>query len=160
MLSQALLLREGFSAIWVWADVFKVEGLDILFSGVCDLDCFVDTCIVFVLGTEIIIEASSREPLEMEDRRSEILLAVSSMRLASSAYSRARIRTSCGAVPTVTPESCLSKDENILHRPAMKTTGEKISPCRTPLEMSKWSDVLSPIRTHPDAKKDKLIKNE
>ena len=42
MLSQALLLREGFSAIWVWADVFKVEGLDILFRGVCDLDCFVD----------------------------------------------------------------------------------------------------------------------
>ena len=139
MLSQALLLREGFSAIWVWADVFKVEGLVILFSGVCDIDCFVDMhC--FVLGREIIVEDSSREPLEMEDRRSEILLAVSSMRLeSSSAYSRAWIRTSCGAVPTVTPESCLSKDENNLHRPAMKATGEKISPCRTPLEMSKCS---------------------
>ena len=39
----------------------------------------------------------------------------------------------------------------LLHRQAIKATGENISPCRTTLEILKWSDMLSPIRTQPDA---------
>ena len=100
----------------------------------------------------MIIGASSREPRDTAVRRLVATSALLSANPASSAYSRARMRTLFGDSPMVTPASSnVSWAANIFQRPAMKATGEKMSPCRTPREMLKVLEVLLPMRTHPEA---------
>ena len=72
--------------------------------------------------------ASSSEPFAMAVIRRDASAAFPSNMLAPSAYSSFLTLTVFGYYPTVTPTSETSCKQNILHNPAMKATGEKISP--------------------------------
>ena len=94
-------------------------------------------CIAFVFSNKIDMAASSLEPVEIAESLSEDICTSSSIRPASSANARSDMSTVCGADPRVIPASCTEK---ILHSPAMKATGERMSPCRTPLLISNASE--------------------
>ena len=114
------------------------------------------TCIALFFLMEITIAASVMEPVASAVTRVEASAAFSSTRTASSAYSNLLTRIALSASPTTIPELTTSWSLKILSRPAMKHTGEKISPCNTPRSMLNGSDnMLSPLgclmRTTPVA---------
>ena len=115
-------------------------------------------CITLLFLAEIIIAASAMEPAASDVTRAVACPASSSMRAASSAYSNLAIWMVCAPVPTVLPGFTWSYSLKIRSSPAMKHTGEKISPCSTPLSMLKGPDIATPpscclMRTTPVQRK-------
>ena len=106
-------------------------------------------CMALVFGTDIIIAASWREPRDIAVMRVEASVTVASRSPASSAYSSELTFTVWGAVPRTIPAFGESWVGNILQRPAINTTGEKMSPWSTPCEMLNGLLVSLPILTHP-----------
>ena len=105
---------------------------------------------------EISIAASIMEPVASAVTRFEARAAFSSTRAASSAYSNLLTRIALSASPTTIPELGTSCSLKILSRPAMKHTGENISPCNTPRSMlNGYDNTFSPLgclmRTTPVA---------